>query len=60
MRPKHAEGVANCVDPEQTDHSGSTLFAYTCLSESFESLRGYVVFMFIGVFSGKCAFVLKI
>ena len=44
MRPKHADGVANCVDPDQTDPSGSRLFAYTCLSESFESLR--VMFFF--------------
>ena len=40
MHPKHAEGIANRVDPDQTERqlgalwSGSALFAQTYLSEN--------------------------
>ena len=39
MHPKHADGMANNVDPEQTIpsepvSSGSKLFAKTCLFEN--------------------------
>ena len=46
MRPKDADGVANSVDPDQTEGavwSGSTLFAQTCLSENLGSLRKCIV-----------------
>ena len=41
--PKHADGMANSVDPDQTPPLGkvwseSTLFAQTCLSENLGSL----------------------
>ena len=41
---KHAVGIANSVDPDQTAPlgavwSGSALFAKTCLSEKLGSLR---------------------
>ena len=42
MSPKDADGMANSVDPDQTQGtvwSGSTLFAQTCLSENLRSLR---------------------
>ena len=44
MHPKDAEGIANSVDPDQTAPlgavwSGSALFAQTCLSENFGTLR---------------------
>ena len=44
MHPKDAEGIANSVDPDQTAPPGavwswSALFAQTCLSENFGSLR---------------------
>ena len=38
---KHANGIANSEDPDQTAPlgAGSALFAQTCLSENFGSLR---------------------
>ena len=44
MGPKHAEGMANSVDPDQTAPqggvwSGYALFAQTFLSENLGSLR---------------------
>ena len=40
MRPKDTEGIANSVDPDQTEvWSGSALFAQTYLSENLGSLR---------------------
>ena len=44
MHTKDAEGIANIVDPDQTDPlgavwSGSALFAQTYLSENFGSLQ---------------------
>ena len=47
MHPKNAEGIANSVDPDLTAPlgavcSGSTLFAQTCLSENFGTLRVHV------------------
>ena len=46
MHPKDAEGIANSVDPDQTDlglrgavWSGSALFAQTCLSKNLGILR---------------------
>ena len=44
MRPKDADGIANCVDPDQTAPlgavwSGSALFAQTYLSENLGSLQ---------------------
>ena len=46
MLLKDADGIANSVDPGQTTPlgavwSGSGLFAQTCLSENFGSLRYY-------------------
>ena len=46
MCPKDVDGLANGVDPHQTAPravwSGSSLFAYTCLSKNFGSLRYFV------------------
>ena len=44
IRSKHADGMANCVDPDQTAPlgavlSGSTQFAKTCMSESWGHYR---------------------
>ena len=44
MYPKDADSIANSEDPDQTAPlgavwSGSALFAQTCLSENFGSLR---------------------
>ena len=44
MNPNDADGMANSVDPDQTDPLGavwslSALFAQTYLSENLESLR---------------------
>ena len=44
MSPNDADGMANCVDPDQTAPlgavwSGSALFAQACLSENLGSLR---------------------
>ena len=39
MSPNDADGMANSVDPEQTVWSGSALFAQTCLSKNFGTLR---------------------
>ena len=36
MHPKHADGMANSVDPDQT---APPLFAKTCLSKNIGSLR---------------------
>ena len=33
MSPKDADGMANCVDPDQTAPLGSTLFVHAYLSE---------------------------
>ena len=50
MSPNDADGMANCVDPDQTAPlgalwSGSTLFAQTCLSENLGKLRYVCVFL---------------
>ena len=37
MHPNDAEGIANSVDPDQTD-LGSALFAQTCLSEKLRNI----------------------
>ena len=40
MPPKHADGMANSVDPDQTAvWSESTLFAQTYMSQYLEFLR---------------------
>ena len=44
MHPKHAEGIANSIDLDQTGPLeavwfGSTLFAQVCLSENLGSLQ---------------------
>ena len=54
MHPKDAEGIANSVDPDQTAPlgtvwSGSALFAQTCLSEKWGTLR-YILTQNINIF----------
>ena len=39
MRPKDADGMANSVDPDQTDQ-----FAQICLSENLGTLRYFIDF----------------
>ena len=51
MGPKHADGIANSVYPDQTAPleavwSGSALFAQTCLSENLGSLQ-YTSYMYL-------------
>ena len=48
---KDADGIANCVDPNQTTpleavRSGPTLFAQSCLSEDLGSLENQIRWVF--------------